>query len=99
MSSVTTLGTSGSDGGSTFGGVDHSCGDLVLMASPIRGDTDLLAPNVFSLPVYTPAFCLLFSSSAAASIAILKRWSVARSCCPSHVLGRSHLSCDDCAVG
>ena len=37
MSSVTTLATSGSDGGSTLGGLDQSCGDFVLMASPIRG--------------------------------------------------------------
>lgn len=39
MSSVTTLGTSGSDGGSTLGALDQSCGDLVLMASPIRGES------------------------------------------------------------
>ncbi|KAL0032705.1 hypothetical protein WJX79_005111 [Trebouxia sp. C0005] len=37
MLSVTTLGTSGSDRGSTLGGVDQSCQDFVLMASPIRG--------------------------------------------------------------
>ena len=37
MSSVTTLGTSGSDGSSTLGGMDQSCADFVLMASPVRG--------------------------------------------------------------
>ena len=38
MSSVTTLATSGSDGSSTLGGMDQSCADFVLMASPIRGE-------------------------------------------------------------
>ncbi|DBA98665.1 TPA: hypothetical protein ACH3X1_014446 [Trebouxia sp. C0004] len=37
MLSVTSLGTSGSDRGSTLGGVDQSCQDFVLMASPVRG--------------------------------------------------------------
>ena len=42
MSSVTTLGTSGSVAGSTLGGLDQSCADCVLMASPIRGDSQPL---------------------------------------------------------
>ena len=46
MSSVTTLATSGSDGGSTVGGLDQSCGDLVLMASPIRGKPFPILPAV-----------------------------------------------------
>lgn len=37
MSSVTTVGTSGSDAASTLGGLDQSSADCVLMASPIRG--------------------------------------------------------------
>ena len=36
MASVTTMGTSGSEAGSSTA-VDQSCGDMVLMASPIRG--------------------------------------------------------------
>lgn len=55
MSSVTTLATSGSDGGSTFGGVDQSCGDLVLMASPIRGE----ASSCFCLLVFFAFFFFL----------------------------------------
>lgn len=39
MSSVTTLGTSGSDAASTLGGLDQSSADCVLMASPIRGES------------------------------------------------------------
>ena len=39
MASVTTLATSASDGGSTLGGLDQSCADFVLMASPVRGDS------------------------------------------------------------
>ena len=39
ISSVTTLGTSGSDTASTLGGLDQSCADFVLMASPIRGQS------------------------------------------------------------
>jgi len=55
MLSVTTLGTSGSDRGSTLGGVDQSCQDFVLMASPIRGDTLL---SLLS-PVLLPSMLLL----------------------------------------
>ena len=39
ISSVTTLGTSGSETASTLGGLDQSCADFVLMASPIRGQS------------------------------------------------------------
>ena len=42
ISSVTTLGTSGSDTTSTLGGLDQSCADFVLMASPIRGELSYL---------------------------------------------------------
>ena len=53
MSSVTTLGGSGSDGASTLGEVDQSGQDFVLMASPIRGGAFL------SLSVLW-VFCVVF---------------------------------------
>ncbi|KAL3131609.1 hypothetical protein ABBQ38_007906 [Trebouxia sp. C0009 RCD-2024] len=48
MSSVTTLGTSGSDAASTLGGLDQSCADCVLMASPIRGTWTNATPTKLS---------------------------------------------------
>ncbi|KAL3136152.1 hypothetical protein ABBQ32_007169 [Trebouxia sp. C0010 RCD-2024] len=48
MSSVTTLGTSGSDAASTLGGLDQSSADCVLMASPIRGTWATATPTKLS---------------------------------------------------
>ena len=56
MLSVTTLGTSGSDRGSTLGGLDQSCQDFVLMASPVRGEASLLLLS----PVLLPSMLLLY---------------------------------------
>lgn len=48
ISSVTTVATSGSDSASTLGGLDQSCADFVLMASPIRGQAPHPLLGVFS---------------------------------------------------
>ena len=54
MSSVTTLGGSGSDGASTLGEVDQSGQDFVLMASPIRGGPS--SSPLFWSPSFSSSF-------------------------------------------